>query len=213
MKFFIIFCFLFLVAICAQAQSKPQVFDLEKLTWYGVDCSHLQCIGDYSHWGDKNRLKDIYMPAWNNVILNEPEKFNLSYFFYCNNIDTDIKVATELNAAITTDSLVERYTRKSKYMSETEISQHIKSYYKSNKKGWGVVFMPENFDGYTKRAVIDLIIFDIESGDIALMKRLNSIGGGVGIRNYWVNTVHTCLNSVRKSWKGWKHEAKSKNNG
>lgn len=210
MRFFKIFFVLYLATISAQAQTNPQVFDLKKLTWYGVDCSHLKCIGDYSHWGDRNRLREIYMPAWNNVILNEPEKFNLSYFFNDSDIEVNIQVVSQLNAAVFTDSLVE-HSRRSKYLSETQILQHIKSYYRSNKKGWGVVMMPENFDGFTKHAIIDLVIFDIESGEVALMKRLNGRGGGVGLKNYWVNTVHTCLNSIRKSWKVWKHEAKSKN--
>ena len=211
MKFLRTLFFLVVLVNSVHSQTKNNVFDLKKLTWFGVDCSHLKFIGSYAEWGDKNRLVEIYMPAWNNVILNEPKKFNLSYNFNSCDIEVDIKKATALNALVSTDSLVNLYHRKNKYLNEIQIQDHILNNYKSNEhNGWGVVFLPENFDGYSKLAMIDVVIFDIATGKVELMKRLSSVGGGVGIRNYWVNTMHTCLNTVRKEWKHWSKNSQLK---
>ena len=54
-----------------------------EVTYLGIDYSHVKLVGEFAQIGgagDKGlgEIKNTYFPSWNNVVLSEPEKYDLA---------------------------------------------------------------------------------------------------------------------------------------
>lgn len=84
----------------------PDVFKKDiQITWLGIDYSHPKIIGEWSQFngaGDytPGEVRDKYYPAWNNLILAESEKYNLKEMIRQDDINIDIGMILERNAAV-----------------------------------------------------------------------------------------------------------------
>lgn len=48
---------------------------------------------------------------------------------------------------------------------------------------------------------IDLVFFDIASGNVLMAKRMQGIATGSGLRTYWAKPVYEVMKQSKKSWK------------
>ncbi len=54
-----------------------------KITWLGIDYSHVKIVGGFNLLGNdgvknENQIKNMYFPAWNNLIIDESSKYDVN---------------------------------------------------------------------------------------------------------------------------------------
>ncbi len=203
MKIFKICYFFLAFASVAEGQTPTDVFDLKKITWFGIDCSHLKCIGSYAEWGDEHKIVYEGMPNWNKAVIEKPRKYNLGKTFNHCDVDIDLKIVQKINFDINPDSLVYAYLDPP-LLKEEEIIVYIKKYISQDRQGWGAVFLAENFNRRSNKAIVDIIIFDISTGKIGLMRRLTTKTNVYRLKNIPLKAILSSMGKIKQEWNNWK---------
>lgn len=194
------------LTIAAQAQSVRDVFTNSSLVWYGIDLSKAKFIGSTEAWGSPQKLKDTYFGAWNSVVVNESDKYNLRKFFRKDQITIDLKKVKELNDKVSTDSLIVTYTKVTP-IPESTIVNHVAQYIDPSKKGVGLVFIVEYFSKLKEVGLMHVVFFDPATGNIHMIKTMEGKAGGMGLRNFWAKSIFNVMDKCDTSWNKWKKEA------
>ena len=67
-----------LISSTTFAQTKSDVFKEDvAVTWLGLDFTSTKLIGDREKFGSESDVRHL-LDAWNALIINEPEKFNVA---------------------------------------------------------------------------------------------------------------------------------------
>lgn len=188
------------------AQSVRDVFSNSSMIWYGIDVSKAKFIGPIEAWGSPVKLKDTYFAAWNSVVVNESDKYNLRKFFRKDQITIDLKKVKELNDKVSTDSLIVNYTEVPP-ISESAIVNHVAKYIDPSKKGVGLVFVVEYFSKLKESGLMHVVFFDPATGNVHMIKTMEGKAGGIGLRNYWAKSIFNVMDQCDRSWNKWKKEA------
>lgn len=198
--------FLLFVSNLSYTQSIRDVFTNSSLTFFGVDCSQLRCIGPGEEWGEPKKLKDTYIPAWNQLFLSEQDKYNLKLFFMKDIVKYDLEKCAEINSKINEDSLVVVFGKVFP-LQDRKIQKMIEKYSNPNSSGVGLVFIPEYFNKFKKTALIHVAFFDIATGNTLMIKAMEGEPGGFGLRNYWIKSIYVVMEKCEQNWKRWRKEA------
>ncbi|NMM47874.1 hypothetical protein [Marinigracilibium pacificum] len=179
------------------------------ITWLGMDFSHLKITGDFSQFTgngtvDEKEIKDKYFPGWNDLFVNEPNKYDIKGMLDKNNISYDINMINEIN--LMTDISQMRSYNIPGYTSE-DIQSFVKQYDLSKvekKDGIGIVFIAETFNKVNKIAYFHFVALDLKTGNIILQDRLSGSPQGFGIRNYWAGAFYKVIKNIdKKKYKSW----------
>lgn len=178
-----------------------------KVTWLGVDFSHVKLIGDFNQWGNGgeksgNQIKEIYFPKWNELILNESEKYDLVGMLRKSKLKYDTGMITDLNDETPLEDLEADdepdYT-------EEDIVSFVKSYQLDDTEGIGVVFIAEALNKRKTLAIYHFVAFNMSTKEVLIQERIESKPSGFGLRNYWggsiYRTIKTITNTYYKKWK------------
>jgi hypothetical protein len=211
---FITICIISLLTISSGlSQTVKDIFNTStQITWFGIDYSHSKIIGSVGSFGGKSpisaqELRDSYYPAWNHLILDEPEKFNLQAMIHRGSVTKDITVIKHLNAATSLDSMEAPVTP---YYTPTEIQHFISTYPIEGKTGIGLVFIAESMNKISDEAVYHVIFFNIETKVILLQERLKGTASGFGLRNYWAGSYAKVMAYIREEgYYKWQKEYNS----
>lgn len=198
----IILSSLFLLSVCSisKAQTIQDIFNPSyPVTWLGIDYSHSKIVGAVSQFGGntpvtKTELHDKYYVEWNQLVLDEPEKFNVAKMISRKSVVKDISMVTALNAASTMDS-VEVVSTPS--YSQEQIQKFISAYPLENKSGIGMVFIAESMHKSYGGAYYHVVFFKMDTKEILLQQRVQGLVQGSGIRNYWANTYFDVIEYMR----------------
>jgi hypothetical protein len=197
------------LALKAQNSSKD-VFQKDEIVWYGLDFSKAKLIGQFDQGGGAmpasgSELKAKYIPGWNDVILTEPDKYDLKRIFRKTSVYKDLAVTEKVNSKIDPDAILTYNDYRFKNADDTIVSA-LGHYPEGDKKeGIGVVFIVEYFDKQAQKASYYVTFFDIASKKVLFREHMFGRAGGVGLRNYWVKTVHDVLTQIdRDFYKMWK---------
>ncbi|GIV33310.1 MAG: hypothetical protein KatS3mg031_0845 [Chitinophagales bacterium] len=183
---FALFCFL----ICAQqtqAQSK-------KLIWYGLDFTKAKMIGSLG-FSDPEKIRDYYFDAWNALILNEKEKYDIAKF-YKKPVAYDISRVKERNNTVDAFELIidDSYS-----ITEEDVRQVVKNYVGG--EGVGLLYVVESFDKTKEKAYIWVVLFNASSGEIIKTARFAGKPGGFGLRNYWAGAILDIMENSGKVYR------------
>jgi hypothetical protein len=191
------------------SQTAADVFKPGSYTfyWLGLDFSHLKLIGDFTQFGeagsiDPYQIKTQYFPGWNNLMLNEPEKYDFKGMFQFNELVNDIEMITKINAE--TDVNTMEGSSAPNYSLEN-IQSFVSSYNTAGKSGIGIVFIAEVFDKNTPEAWFHVVAINASSKEVLVWERIKAKPGGFGLRNYWAAAVYNIIKEGKKSYyKSWK---------
>ncbi len=195
-------CLCLLLCFHSQAQTVEDIFknyDM-RVTWFGIDYSQCKIIGSIGSFGGKSptspqELRDSYYPAWNQLILSEPEKYNIQSMIHRGSVAKDVSMVKKLNASVSLDSM-EAITTPN--YTTTEIQQFISNYPIDGKTGIGLVFIAESMDKATDEAYYHVVFFNIETKTVLLQERLKGAAGGFGLRNYWATSISKVMDYIRE---------------
>jgi hypothetical protein len=181
------------------------LFTEDTVVWYGIDYTKAKFIGEF---GDKD-LRG-YFHGWNRLITEEPYKYDVSRTLQKRKASHDIGYIGKINkesvphiSSFDDDSILR----------SSDFPAMIAAYQGKRDEGIGVVFIAERYHRPKNFATHYAIIFDIASKKILISQKYTAVPDGIGLRNYWANTILESLHALAKNYKKWKKKYGSIVNG
>jgi len=207
-KQFITF-FLLLFSVIGNSQTAEDIFKSSdvKISWLGIDFSHVKLIGDFSEFsgaGEKSfvQIRDQYFRQWNNLILAEPQKYDIKGMLRKGDIYDDIEMLMKINYKSAIENM-ESYNTPN-YTTDS-IEDFIAPYDIENKEGIGVLFIAESLNKNTKEAYFHFVAINMKTKKLLIHERLRGVPVGFGLRNYWAGSIYYVINDIKKvHYKNWK---------
>jgi hypothetical protein len=202
------------VAWVTHAQTEKDLFRPDvKVTWLGIDYSHVKIIGNFAEFfdaGEKStwQIRDAYFPQWNAIILDEPAKYDIRGMLRKGDIEFDLEMIAAINAQT---PLEEMEAYKTVRFSEEDIQSFIKPYDLKGREGIGIVFIAECLNKNALEAWYHFVAIDMPTGRVLIHERLRGQPSGIGLRNYWANSLHKVIRNIRDYyyWE-WRKQAFAK---
>ena len=194
------FIALCLIATLGHSQSKDDALNSKSITWFGLDFSKTAFIGD--GFTTPEQVKSELLIPLNQLMLDEQEKYSIPRFF---NIP-EVKFAfddTDRHIRDIDDKEMKIIHGYGDYAITEEDVQKVISDYKSDDKGYGLVFVVESFNKMTAQGTMWVTFFDIKSKKVIFTKRMTAKPMGIGLRNYWARTVYGVMNLVETEKSIW----------
>jgi hypothetical protein len=212
MKKYIIVVTLLLCSALIKGQTAYDLFDSRQteITYLGIDFSQVKLIGNFSEFmeaGNRNvmEIRDKYFGAWNRVVVNERDKFDIGGMLRKSEVFYDIEMITMINSRTNLEEM--EALNCGKFTLE-QIQEYVSTYDLSGKKGIGVVFIAECLNKSAVEAVFHLVAINMESGKVIFQRRLKGEPNGFGLRNYWINSLNKIIENVTYFYYGdWKQTA------
>ncbi len=194
--------------IQASSQSLKEFFKNPNTTtvWLGLDFSETRIFGDPNT--SALDIKERYFNSINELILSESQKYNVSKSFRRTNLTFDLSQVQTNNSKVDPATIAATNPNQMARMNEAMVEKIVKGYNINNQKGFGIVFLVESLDKTSKSASMYVTIFDLETKNVLLTKRMTAKPGGFGFRNYWGNTIYEILKQIEKrEYKKWGSES------
>jgi len=190
--------------LCSFAATRAQdIFDpSQPVTWLGLDFSSLRFIKSDETITD-HELQEKYFPGWNELILNEPKKYDLAKAINHDVVENDIDAVTAANAR-SRNGFVSKVSTEFEHLEEADIRQMVKKYDLKGKSGIGLVFIVESMSKAREEASIWVTFINMGTREVLLTKPVAGKSGGFGFRNYWAGSVAKVLKALPDYMKKWK---------
>lgn len=122
MKSIVVSLVLLFLSVQVQGQAENKVVQADELVWFGLDCSKLKLIG---FTGSPEEVVGKYFMAWNTVVVQENEKYDLAGFFQKSRVSHDLAWISELNDKRDPSDLK---AYKNQNITTKELTEHIQNY-------------------------------------------------------------------------------------
>lgn len=195
--------FVFVLSVQLNAQTVEDIFKPNdiKVSWLGIDFSHVKLIGDFSQFfgtgmKNTNQIKDEYFIGWNTVVMNEPKRYDVKSMLRKGDIFYDPDMIMGINAKTPLETL-ESYNIP-KY-SQADIKGFVDSYDLAGKEGLGVLMIAEALNKNANEAYYHFIIINMKTKEILVEKRMMSVPSGFGLRNYWAASIYKVMKDIKNN--------------
>lgn len=176
------------------------------LTYLGVDFTRAKVFNDIA--ANAMDIRDRQFAAINQVIVNEPKKYDFQKALSKSNVTNDISFVNAKNAKIDAEKIIESNSADEVRFTKATIESIVKGYKFAGKKGIGLMFIMESMNKASAQASMYVTFIDLASGKVLLTERMIAKAAGFGFRNYWAKTVYEVLDDIKKSkYKEWKANA------
>lgn len=194
------------------AQSLKDFFgnSATSLTYLGIDFTKAKLI-NYPNPNPIDIKERIYNSI-NDVVVNEPKKYDIAGAFQKSNVTTDLTAVREKNAKINAEEIVSTNTADYSRLKEADIAAVVKALNISGKTGIGLLFVMEGMRKDDKKGDASMwaVLVDMSSKKVLLTERIESKATGFGFRNYWASTIKESLDEIeKKKYKEWKSKSGS----
>lgn len=205
---------LFFVSICTQSlfaqATKADIFDQSKqITWLGVDYSQAKFIGAATQWEnagkiDNAQIRDIYVPAWNQIFINEQKKYNVADALHRSSVNYDIDVTIKANNKLTEKDFFTNNPSDFKKLTDADIANVVKGYDFGKNTGVGLMFIAEGMSKGEGEMGLWVTFVDMKTKTVLLDYYQTEKPGGFGFRNYWAKPLYTALKDIKKKYNSLK---------
>ena len=173
------------------------------VTYLGIDFSQARLIGDGS--AIASDFKEKHFPGINQVVINEPKKYDIAKALQRSTITNDIAVTESINAKIEADKITASSGADDNRLDAAAIANIVNSYDLSGKTGIGLVFIVENLNKPAAKGTMYVTFIDMASRKVLFTERMTGKASGFGNKNYWARSVFAVLEQIEKSkYKEWK---------
>jgi hypothetical protein len=200
-KIVALFCGLTFLTNALNAQSVEDLFQNSptKITWLGIDYSHVKLIGSFSNFNENTKItpdiiKNDYFVRWNELILKESNKYTIDKMFRKKDINYNIEGVTAINAQTDLTSIVQ--TTSPNY-TEIQLQQFVKNYYFNQSEGIGLMFVAESMNKIREEAIYHVLAINLTNNEILLCDKFTTKPGGIGLRNYWASSYLKVIETIR----------------
>ena len=198
--------FIIIVSLSVQSLSAQSSFSEIKKNhswvWLGLDFSNTKLLGREG-FNDPKKIIDHYFIAWNQLIFDEGEKYDVKKAFKLKQMYTDNSYFDAINSTV---KLNELFVDRSYSLSESDINNIVEEYNFSNiKQTIALVFIVERLDKAKEQAVFWVTLINSRTKEIILTERMIGKPGGFGFRNYWAGSIYDIIKQIKKKKsKEWK---------
>jgi hypothetical protein len=195
---------LLILSFSLKAQTLKEFFNSSEvpLVFLGVDFTHAKVLNDIT--ANAMDIRDRQYAAINQVIVNEPKKYDFQKAFNKTNVTNDITQVVAKNSKIDAEKIVES-SADEVHLKPADVSAIVRAYNFSGKKGIGVMFIMETMNKASAQASMYVALIELPSGKVLLTERFTEKAAGFGFRNYWAKTIWAALEDIRKGkYKEWK---------
>ena len=194
------------VAQSTFAQTAKELFSSTEtpVTYLGIDFSQARLINDAG--ASATDLKEKHFPGINQVVINEPKKYDLAKAFK-KPITNDISVTEKVNAKIDADKIKSSNSSDESRLKESDIQKLVNDYDLSGKKGVGLVFIMEGLNKPGAKGSMYVTFIDMGTRKVIFTERMTGKAGGFGYKNYWAKSVFEVLEDIeKKKYKEWRNK-------
>jgi hypothetical protein len=208
-SFSLFFCFLLITAF---GQSEKDVISASEITWFGLDFTKAIFVGSFNQFAEAGEtggqdLKNKYIPGWNDLVINERQKYNLKEAYKKSSVLYEPEIVNKRNGTIDASKMVTLNAAEGRIKKE-DIAKVV-SQYKSGKKGIGLVYIVETYSKADERGVIWVTFFDMATRKVLITEKFSGKPGGFGLRNYWAKPVfEIMMKSSAAAYKNWETQYK-----
>ncbi len=188
------------------AQTARDVFTNSEtpIFYLGIDFSKARLIDDAG--ANEMDIRDRQFTGINDVIVNEPKKYDLQKAFHKSNIDHDLGLVAKRNEKANAEAIKSTNTGDFHRFKEDDISSLVKGFDFADKKGVGLLFVMEAMSKSKKAAAIWVTLVDMKSKKVLMTERIeSSVNMAFGFRNYWASSIRNLIETIeKKKYKEWK---------
>lgn len=188
--------------VFSQLTFKDYFNEQTPLTWLGVDFTEAKISGHTDF--EVKDLKDRHFTSINELILNEPKKYDLSKFFHRPDVKTDISTVETHNDKIDANKLKSSGGDDENHLSPAAVEKLVKGYSYSGKKGIGAMVVVESMNKTREHGTAYLVFLDLSNSKVLYSEKFTEKGGGFGLRNYWAKLVYNVLDNADDKYNTWK---------
>ena len=202
------FLFLFVLLIsfgAVSAQTRSDVFNKDiEVTWLGLDFTNAKFLGDREKFGSESDVKHL-MTAWNELIINESEKFNVAKAVDRSKVTNAIEVTTARNGEVDVQAIFTDNQKDYLHIQPSDIDGIVSSFDFKGKTGIGLVFIVESFSKPNVEGSMYVTFVNMGSKELLFSERLTAEPKGFGMRNFWAGAIYGVLTKMQKKEFGnWK---------
>ena len=172
-------------------------------TYLGIDFTKTRLIGDAG--ANTSDIANRQYGGINDVIVNEPKKYDIAGAFQKSKVDNDIAQAVTRNMSVKPAEIISTNPADFNRLKEADISTLVQGLDFLGKKGIGILFVVEALSKPAKASAIWATIIDMASNKVLLTERLEGKAAGIGFRNYWAGSFSDVLKTIdKKKFDEWK---------
>ena len=197
---------LFLSGITQSAfgQKAKDIFNSSEtpITYLGIDFTRVKLIGDAG--ADAVEIRNKWFASINDVVVNEPKKYNLQKALEKSSISSDLSFVMEKNSKADVAKLLSSNSSDDSRFTKETIEEIVKGYNFAGKKGVGMMFIMETMNKSASNGSMYVTFIDMANRKVLHTERMTGKAGGFGFRNYWVKPVYEVIEKIDKSkYKEW----------
>jgi hypothetical protein len=187
-----------LISSTTFGQTKSDVFKEEvPVTWLGLDFSNTKLIGDREKFGSESDLRHL-LDAWNDLIVKEPDKYDIAKAVDRKKVENAIEVTKEHNAEVDVMAMFTDDQKDYIHVSSDDVSQIVSGYDFKGKSGIGLMFVIESFSKLNEEGSMWVTFINMDSKEVIFTERLVNKPGGFGMRNFWAGCVYGVITKMQK---------------
>jgi hypothetical protein len=205
----IMFCVLGSNAITAQTLKNVFADSESPLLYLGIDFSRNRLLDV----GNASDIRDRIYTSINQLIINEPKKYDLKGAFNKSNVDNNLNAVIKNYAKVNLNDILSTNSADFNRLKEADITAVVKELDIEKKDGVGVLFVMEAMRKIEKKgdAAIWVTFVDLKSKKVLMTERIEvKASAGFGFRNYWASTIKNLIDLIGdKKYKEWKQKYSS----
>ena len=186
-------------------QTKSDVFNKDvEITWLGLDFTNARLLGDREKYGSESDVKHL-MTAWNELILNEPEKFDVAKAVGRSKVTNAIDVVNDRNSEVDAQAIFTEDQKDYLHIKPADVDGIVSGFDFKGKTGIGLVFIVESFSKPNVEGSMYVTFVNMGSKEVLFTERLAAEPKGFGMRNYWAGCVFGVLTKMqKKEFENWR---------
>jgi len=205
----ILISFFFSSIQSATAQTIKDVFSSSEtpILYLGIDYTQARLINGTD--GTGTQVRDLF-PAINNVVINEPKKYDLQGAFHKSSINSSLGIVAKRNKETNAENIISTESSDYSRLKEEDINSLVKGIDFEKKKGIGLLFIVESMKKGEKGGTSSIWVTFVDMGanKVLMTERMDGeTGGGFGFRNFWASTIFNVIETIdKKKYKEWKRK-------
>ena len=206
-----LFAFIFLFGnLHSSAQTLKEFLGSSEIptVYLGIDFSKAKLINSLT--ANPQDIKGRLYRSINDVVVNEPKKFDFMGAFHKSSVSTDLKAVHIKNEKINTEEIVSSRPEDFYRLKESDITSAVKGLNIESKKAVGILFVFEAMKSIEKGddlAALWTVLIDMQTKKVLLSERFEVKAKGFGFRNIWASSIKATLDEIEKrKYKEWKEK-------
>jgi hypothetical protein len=209
-----ILLFTILSPIITNSQTSDDLFKIPgaKVTWLGIDYSHVKIIGNISATQNLkltiDEIKETYFLAWNRLILEESRKYDIRNIFRSRSVQNNIDSINQINTAAAAEDFSDTESPNYKI---SKIEEFLESY-DFGLEGIGLLLIAESLDQSKGIGTYHFVAINLkDKNKILIHDIISGKAGGEGFRNYWARTYYNVIIEItEKRYLIWRKAPESR---